>query len=151
MLNLSCGSSHLRFMIIQRMFFLSPSHKYHFFITDLSESVANFSLNDSRSHDDRTEPKSSIGRESKYCIVIRNVIIYPGCMVFKKYIPEAMVGWFMVFSSTFNNISVISWMSVLLVEETRVTRENHVVVSKRYVNIIFVKMLSHFIPFYRNG
>jgi hypothetical protein len=72
-------------------------------------------------------------------------------MVFKKYIPEAMVGWFMVFSSTFNNISVISWMSVLLVEETRVTRENHVVVSKRYVNIIFVKMLSHFIPFYRNG
>jgi hypothetical protein len=56
-----------------------------------------------------------------------------------------MVGWFMVFNSTFNNISVISWMSVLLVEETRVTGENHVVVSKRYINTIFVKMLSHFI------
>ena len=28
----------------------------------------------------------------------------------------------MVFSATFNNISVISWWSVLLVEETR---ENH--------------------------
>ena len=27
-------------------------------------------------------------------------------------------GWFMVFNATFNNISVISWGSVLLVEET---------------------------------
>ena len=26
--------------------------------------------------------------------------------------------WFMVFNTTFNNISVISWWSVLLVEET---------------------------------
>jgi hypothetical protein len=33
--------------------------------------------------------------------------------------------WFMVFSTTFNNISVISWRSVLLVEETGVPRENH--------------------------
>ena len=32
---------------------------------------------------------------------------------------------FMVFSATFNNISVISWRSVLLVEETEVPRENH--------------------------
>jgi hypothetical protein len=30
--------------------------------------------------------------------------------------------WFMVFNATFNNISVISWRSVLLVEEIR---ENH--------------------------
>jgi hypothetical protein len=39
----------------------------------------------------------------------------------------AWLGWFgfMVFNSTFNNISVISWRSVLLVEETRVLRENH--------------------------
>ena len=28
--------------------------------------------------------------------------------------------WFMVFNATFNNISVISWQSVLLVEENRV-------------------------------
>ena len=27
-------------------------------------------------------------------------------------------GWFMVFNATFNNISVISWQSVLYVEET---------------------------------
>jgi hypothetical protein len=28
--------------------------------------------------------------------------------------------WFMVFNATFNNISAISWQSVLLVEETRI-------------------------------
>jgi hypothetical protein len=33
--------------------------------------------------------------------------------------------WFMVFDDTFNNISVISWWSVLLVGETRVPGENH--------------------------
>jgi len=33
--------------------------------------------------------------------------------------------WFMVLNSTFNNISVISWQSVLLVEETGVPGENH--------------------------
>jgi hypothetical protein len=31
----------------------------------------------------------------------------------------------MVFSATFNNISVISWRSVLLVEETGGPAENH--------------------------
>ena len=31
----------------------------------------------------------------------------------------------MVFHATFNTISVISWWSVLLVEETGVPRENH--------------------------
>ena len=39
------------------------------------------------------------------------------------------IRWFsvrvMVFNATFNNISVISWQSVLLVEETGVPRENH--------------------------
>jgi hypothetical protein len=32
---------------------------------------------------------------------------------------------FMVINSTFNNILVISWWSVLLMEETGVTGENH--------------------------
>jgi len=32
---------------------------------------------------------------------------------------------FMVFNATFNNISVISWRSVVLVEETGVPGENH--------------------------
>jgi len=38
----------------------------------------------------------------------------------------------MVFNATFNNISVISWWSVLLVEETRVPGENHRVTDKLY-------------------
>jgi hypothetical protein len=33
--------------------------------------------------------------------------------------------WFMVLNATFNNISVISWQSVLLVEETRVPGEKY--------------------------
>ena len=33
--------------------------------------------------------------------------------------------WFIAFNATFNNISVISWRSVLLVEETGVPGENH--------------------------
>jgi len=32
--------------------------------------------------------------------------------------------WFVVFNATFNNISVISWRSVLLVEEIGVSGEN---------------------------
>ena len=35
------------------------------------------------------------------------------------------IGWFMVFNATFNNISVILWWSVLLVEEIGVPAENH--------------------------
>ena len=35
-------------------------------------------------------------------------------------------GWFMVFNATFNNIAVISWQLVLLVEKTGVIRENQV-------------------------
>jgi hypothetical protein len=33
--------------------------------------------------------------------------------------------WVIVFNATFNNISVISWRSVSLVEETGGPRENH--------------------------
>jgi hypothetical protein len=40
----------------------------------------------------------------------------------KKYLVDVVV---MVFNATFNNISVISLWSVLLVEETGVPRENH--------------------------
>ena len=38
---------------------------------------------------------------------------------------NALVGWFMVFNATLNNILTISRRSVLLVEETGVSRENH--------------------------
>jgi len=40
----------------------------------------------------------------------------------------------MVFNATFNNISVISWSSVLLVEEEGVPGENHKdVIKKQHV------------------
>jgi hypothetical protein len=43
-----------------------------------------------------------------------------------NYLPSyRLVGWFMVFNTTFNNIPVILWWSVLLVEETRELGENH--------------------------
>jgi hypothetical protein len=38
---------------------------------------------------------------------------------------DDIVLWAMVFNATFNNISVISWRSVFLVEETGVSGENH--------------------------
>jgi hypothetical protein len=41
-----------------------------------------------------------------------------------KQINKALMIWFMVFNATFNNISDISWRSVLLVEEIGVPGEN---------------------------
>ena len=45
----------------------------------------------------------------------------------------------MVFNATFNNISVISWRSVLLVEETRVPGENHQPAATRYKSLLLVE------------
>jgi hypothetical protein len=48
--------------------------------------------------------------------------------------------WFMVFNATFNNIFVISWQSVLLVEKTRVPGNNKykwLVKSFTVSNLIF--------------
>jgi hypothetical protein len=52
--------------------------------------------------------------------------------------------WFMVFNATFNNISVISWQSVLLVEETGVPRENHrlLLQENNQISEIFVATVS---------
>jgi len=38
----------------------------------------------------------------------------------------------MVLNATLNNISVISWQSVLMVEETRVPGENHLPVASHW-------------------
>jgi len=43
----------------------------------------------------------------------------------------------MVFNSTFNNISVISWLSVLFVEETRVPKENHRTLTNFYHIVLY--------------
>jgi len=45
----------------------------------------------------------------------------------------------MVLNATFNNISGISWQSVLLVEATRVSRENHRPVTSHW------QTLSHYV------
>ena len=48
-------------------------------------------------------------------------------MNFQCSLPSASfpINKMMVFNATFNNISVISWRSFLLVEETGVLGENH--------------------------
>jgi hypothetical protein len=55
-----------------------------------------------------------------------------------------------VFNATFNNISVISWWSILLVEETRIPGENHRPVasnsqtlSYKNVHYCMYKYVSH--------
>jgi hypothetical protein len=50
----------------------------------------------------------------------------------KKYLFVCL----MVFNATFNNISVISWLSVLLVEETGVPGENHRPVTDKLYHIM---------------
>ena len=53
---------------------------------------------------------------------------------------------FMVFNTTFNNISVISWLSVLLMEETRVPGENHrptAIVTDKLYDIMLYRV--HFV------
>ena len=42
--------------------------------------------------------------------------------------------WFIVFNATFNYVSVISWRSVLLVEETGVRGENHRPVASHWLH-----------------
>jgi len=44
------------------------------------------------------------------------------------------MAWFMVFNATINNVSVISWQSVLLVEETGVPGENYPTCLKSLTN-----------------
>ena len=63
---------------------------------------------------------------SKYQVdFLRNIYLN----IYRKYIYIYIYirggsGWVMVFNATFNNISVISWWSALLVEETGVPGEN---------------------------
>ena len=49
--------------------------------------------------------------------------------------------WIMVFSATFNNISVISWQSVLLAEETEVHGEN---LSQVTANLYFLLLYTYY-------
>jgi hypothetical protein len=58
--------------------------------------------------------------------------------------------WFMVFNATFKYISVISWRSVLLVEEAGVRRENHRSVASHWqtlshnvVHLVLIEIRTH--------
>jgi hypothetical protein len=54
-------------------------------------------------------------------IIVKGYLL---CDIFLEIFQNLLKG-VMVFNATFNNISVISWWSALLVEETGVTVENH--------------------------
>jgi hypothetical protein len=52
------------------------------------------------------------------------------------------LAWLMVFNTTFNNMSAMSWLSVLLVQETGVPGENHrpvVSPDKRYYIMLYLE------------
>ena len=48
--------------------------------------------------------------------------------------------WFIVFNATFKNISVISWWSVLLVEQTGVLKENNRPVASRWQTLMLYRV-----------
>ena len=56
---------------------------------------------------------------------IKILPLYIGMQDFNENAQKKKIVWFMVFNATLNNISVILWWSVLLVEETGVPGENH--------------------------
>ena len=72
-------------------------------------------ININLSENEPLEVKKSLLYSSKYYIY--------GMAVLYVNIVSGLV-WFMVCNATFNNISVISWQSVLLVGETGVHGEN---------------------------
>ena len=70
------------------------------------------SLTDDRLHGDTCS-------ELRLCILTNDIF-------FNRLYPFVFFVFFLVvFNATFNNISVISWRSVLLVEEPRGPEENH--------------------------
>jgi hypothetical protein len=93
-------------------------------------------------------PKRVIHRNiyfSSYCCNLKNSI-HPLCQKCKimwyhnsYYVEEGFISCTSTqyFNTTFNNITVISWRSVLLVEETGVHGENHRSVASHW------KTLSH--------
>jgi hypothetical protein len=58
--------------------------------------------------------------QNKKCSTAKKEIISPITAIF-----PSKVGRVMEFNATFNNISAISWGSVLMVEETDLPEENH--------------------------
>jgi hypothetical protein len=61
----------------------------------------------------------------------KTILAYLGLLFLQSWNND-LVGWFMVFNATFNNISVISWRSVLLVEYPEKTTDLLQVTDKLY-------------------
>ena len=59
-----------------------------------------------------------------------------GLLTWTQKFTTGWFGWFMVFNATFYNLSVISWWSDLLVEETRVPGEKPLTYCKSLTNFI---------------
>jgi hypothetical protein len=58
-------------------------------------------------------------------VTFLNLLPSPVCYDSYIWVDLILCDTFMVLNATFNTISVISWRSVLLVEETKVPGENH--------------------------
>jgi hypothetical protein len=52
-----------------------------------------------------------------------NILLHDGTIMAMRRIIRFFIGY--EFNTTFSNTSVLSWLSVLLVEETGVPAENH--------------------------
>jgi hypothetical protein len=63
--------------------------------------------------------------------------------IFKLFYHMCLCVCLMVFNATFNNISVIFWRSVSLVEETGGTRENHKPVASHWPKQAGLKILMN--------
>ena len=68
--------------------------------------------------------KANVKHKSNKRSKIKNSGVLNGrCLLFNVWYMRCLFACFMVFNATFKNISAILWRSVLLVEETRVTRK----------------------------
>jgi hypothetical protein len=54
-------------------------------------------------------------------------------------------GWVMVFNATFNNISVISWRTVLWMEKAGLPEENHFPVAIHWQTLSYNVVSSNFV------
>jgi hypothetical protein len=57
--------------------------------------------------------------------MVEQIHKYTFTLKYKYYFFTITIILGLVFKATFNNISVISWLSVLLVEETRIPGKKH--------------------------
>ena len=62
------------------------------------------------------------------------------CFVFCFVFVFVFIYWFMIINATVNNISVISWRSVLLVEETEKTTVSQVTIIKNQIMLYRVPL-----------